>query len=284
MSKQKMWFGNRNRMQWVNCPVVGAAYAADGRSISAGFLSGGRHHRQTFTAAKRFSLTWSGASSDDVRAITDYVDGVYGPGNIYWADPFTMRKNVAPQSLATPALAGYDATPLVYEYEPQVVATSANPNGYPFQSAVYTLAGTETVQRYYFPIPPGHTAWVGVHGSATGTAAITVEETIGTLGGATAQPALLTVGDATRVNHSVDYAEGAVDGIEVYLDGAGTITLSGIIVQILPTGETPETGGFISGQGHSGCSFDGYPTKDMYSAFFDVQGLTAELVEVGQWQ
>lgn len=63
----------------------------------------------------------------------------------------------------------------------------------------------------------------------------------------------------------------------------GVITLSGIIVQCLPIGETPELGGFISGQGHSGCQFAGKPTQSAYSAALDKVGVSAKLVETGAW-
>lgn len=46
---------------------------------------------------------------------------------------------------------------------------------------------------------------------------------------------------------------------------------------------TPTTGGYISGQGHSGCKFAEQPKLQNYSSAMDKVALTATLVEVGAW-
>lgn len=45
----------------------------------------------------------------------------------------------------------------------------------------------------------------------------------------------------------------------------------------------PSIGGFISGQGHSGCKFAEQPKLQNYSSAMDKSALTAKLVEVGAW-
>jgi hypothetical protein len=288
MTSMKMWFGNRKHMQWIQCPEAGANYTSEGTAATARFLDGGAFHRQTFNAAKTWSLSWALTSRDNVRAITDYVDGVHGDGPIYWSDPFVMDRNIAPQSLATPALAGYDAVSLMYSAEPELVATSANSLGYPAESAVYSTVTNLQERPFYFPIPPGYTAWVGVHGSVDGgSSGIQVNKAFGpsTDTGTSIIPDVLSVLDETRVNYSVDHLPGFVDGIELSLTVAAgeSVTLSGIIVQVLPTGVLPEPGGFISGQGASGCVFNGWPEKEMYSAVMDYVGLRADFIETEQW-
>ena len=67
------------------------------------------------------------------------------------------------------------------------------------------------------------------------------------------------------------------------LGGAGTVTLSGIMVQVLETGVTPATGGFISGQGNSGLQFVSQPAYTPYSSALDKVGVVAELTESYGW-
>lgn len=288
MTDKKMWFGNRNYMQFIQCPEAGANYTSEGTASTARFLDGGAFHRQTFNAAKTWSLSWALTSRDNVRAITDYVEGVHGEGYIYWVDPFVMDRNAAPQALATPALAGYDGPSLMYSAEPELAETSANSLGYPKESAVYSTVTNVQERPYYFPVPPGYTAWIGVHGSTTDEASgiqlntaygPATETSVGTI------LTMLDVLDETRVNHAVTHVPGVIDGFELSLvvTAGASVTLSGVIVQILRDGVTPEPGGFISGQGASGCVFNGWPEKEMYSAIMDYVGLRAEFIETEQW-
>lgn len=285
MSDKKMWFGNRNYMQWIPCPQVGASYGSGGSSQAGGYLHGGAFRRQTLNAAKTRRLTWTLNGRDAIRPITDYVEGVYGEGAIYWLDPFDMDKNVLPQSVATPSLGGYDAVTLNGSIvRPQLVGTSSNSLGYPTESALYTLnAATDTPYRQWIPIPPGYTAWIGAHGiSGSGGAVYARTTNSATAGGSSTALTMLPVTSTTRVNHSFP-ASASVSGLEVWIGGTGTVTLSGIIVQVLKTGDTPEAGGFISGQGHSGMSYDGWPEQNNYSAALDLIGLTADFIETEQW-
>lgn len=66
--------------------------------------------------------------------------------------------------------------------------------------------------------------------------------------------------------------------------GVGTLTLAGLVAQVLPNGEPPPTGSFKSGRGHSGCRFAGMPTVTGYSAVLDKVSVSATLVETGSWE
>ena len=286
MSDQTMWFGNRNYMQWIPCPQVGAAYGSIGSGNGGQYLHGGSFRRQTLNTTKGRSLTWSLNARDAIRPITDYVEGVYGRGAIYWLDPFDMDKNVLAQSFATPPPGGYDGIVLNGgDLRPQLVVTTPNPYGYPAESAVYTLnAATDKPYRHWVPIPPGYTAWVGANGVAGTGGTVYARTTNGPVAaGANVALTMLSVTSATRVNASFP-SSSTVSGIEVWIGGTGTVTLSGLIVQVLPAGTTPATGAFISGQGHSGMSFDGYPEKEAYSAALDLVGLSANFTETEQWR
>lgn len=278
-----MYFGNRNYMQWVKCPEAGATYDSQGSSQSAGYLNGGAFRRNSLSAAKRFNMSWALTSRDNIRSITDYAEGVYGPGAIYWGDPFTMDKNMLTQSFATPSLGGYDGVILDGTDErPELVPTSANTLGYPVESAQYLTGQASAPLKHWIPVPAGHTAWIGAHGDPTSTGGLRVQPTArdAEVGAATIIP-VTSVESTQRVTHSFLGTEQG--GIEVSL-AEGSTTLAGVIVQVLKNGVQPETGGFISGQGQSGCDWDELPSKNAYSAAMDLVGVSASFIETEQWR
>lgn len=286
MSDNRMWFGNRNYMQWIACPEAGADYGLVGSQQSSEYLNGGSFQRNSMNKTKTHNLTWALHDRDSVRSVTDYAEGVFGKGAIYWGDPFTMDKNMLTQSFATPSLGGYDAPVLSgSEVRPQLIATPFNVLGYPTESAIYALnATTDVPLKHWIPIPPGYTAWIGVHGQAGTGGKVLVTPTKGYVATATAiEATILGVTDTTRVIDTVDW-DANTNGVELSLGGTGTITLSGIMVQVLPTGRTPAVGGYISGQGHSGCDWSTLPAREMYSAAMDLVGLSASFVETEQWK
>lgn len=281
----KMWFGNRRYMQWVPCPQVGADYSSIGSLQSMDYLNGGAFRRRSVSAAKKRRLSWTTTKRDSIRAITDFADGIYGDGPIYWVDPFTMDKNVLSTSFAAPALAGSDGVSLVRGKRPSIVPTTGVLNGYPIDSAVYTIAAGQEFRKEFIPIPPGHTAWVGAHGDPLSTAGISVNYVLNGASQAAIDTVSITACDAPRFSQS--YPASAFAGIELSLGGAvgQAATIAGIMVQVLPDGVTPEqVGPFISGQGMSGAAWEELPQLSAYSAALDMVGLTATFTEVEQWQ
>lgn len=281
MSDRKMYFGNRYYMQWIACPETGSEGQGRGFQVSGQYLNGGAFNRQTFNAAKTRTLSWALNARDVIRPVTDYVEGVYGEGAIYWLDPFDADKNMLAQSFATPALGAYDAIVLNgSKVRPQVVPTGANAYGYPKESAVYQLGPNDTPFKHWIPVPAGYTAWVGIHGDASSTVGLTVRTK-----SSTTNVPVLPVSTSQRFNASFPITQ-EQDGVELSLESAtnATLIVAGIMVQVLPTGQMPETGGFISGQGHAGMDFDGYPTLNRYSAALDLVSLSARFVETEQWK
>lgn len=138
----------------------------------------------------------------------------------------------------------------------------------------------------YIPIPPGKTLWLGVHGVDNG-AAVTVTPYNGMAAYAAETMQMLGIDTDTRVNASWSRADGYT-GVEVSLalSGSaqtGSATLYGMIGQILDDGVTPFPGGFISGQGNSGCEFEGIPSLTPYLNG-RLWGMSAKLTEVGSWR
>lgn len=277
MNKNRMYFGNRYYMQWIAAPEAGSDRSGQGAQYSGQYLHGGAFNRRTFNTAKRRSLSWALNGRDVLRPITDYAEGVYGEGAIYWLDPFDADQNMLAQSFATPSLGARDAIVLTGTERPTLVPTGSNPYGYPKESAVYQLGSTETSFKHWIPVPAGYTAWIGMHGDTTSTGALTVR----TRSDVTTVE-MMPVNTPQRFNTSIPITQDQ-DGVELSLEGSGQVIVAGIMVQVLPTGIMPETGGFISGQGHAGMSYDGWPTTNAYSAAMNLVGVTANFIETEQW-
>ena len=281
MSNLDMWFGTKGYMQWVPCPLVDSDMSAIGWQSQAQYLNGGARVRRSNTAHKEYNLAWGLQARDNIRLITDYADGVYGNDLIYFLDPFAMDKNVLPSYWAAPMLGGYDAPMLTGSTRPSLTTTSANSFMHPSQTATYTVNTSDEKLSLYVPIPSGYTFWLGVKGSATSTAALTVTGDL--LAGGTDSTAATLSATLDNVRVAQSWSSATYSGVTLALSGSGTISLASLCGQVLETGVTPATGNFISGQGNSGCAFAEYPKLQNYSSALDKVGLTARLVEVGAW-
>ena len=176
---------------------------------------------------------------------------------------------------------GYDGLPLNGDARGTLFPTSANSLNLPVESIEYTVS-IGTSRSIWVPIPMGYTAWVGAYGAdGTGGTLVATPTIVGGSEGPADTLTLLDVSDDSRFNES--YSSEFYNGVELRMGGSGTVLLTAMMVQVLPTGTTPETGPFISGQGNSGCSFATQPTYTPYSAAFDRVGVVAELVETGGW-
>jgi hypothetical protein len=277
-TSKKMYIATRYRGGWIPAPSINADFSEVGWGGRMEYINGGVGIQRSKPAHKEYTLVWNPDKRDYLRDVTDIASGLWGPGLIYPLDPMAMDKNLLPQFMASPVMAAYGAPLLVGDLYPILVDTAANSLKYPVQSADY---GSGTVrQRVYIPIPPGYTAWVGVHGNTPGL------PTLGVLpftGPTTTSPVvnISTQSVTTITRFSNSFSGDIYRGIEVYaLSGA---FYAGAMVQVLKTGAIPGTGDFISGQGHSGCEFETTPQQTAYSAPLDRVGVTAKLVEVGAW-
>lgn len=278
-----MWFGTRAHMVEVEDPQINPSYDTVAWGETTQYLNGGLGVSSSVAAHQEFYLNWGMMSRADVRKVTDFADGVYGTGLIYWLDPVAADQNVLPQQWATPSIGAYDGVPLAGDIRPTVSTNSDLTQGYPSELTTYTLTTFDALRSVYVPIPPGYSAWVGVHGAADAAGFVKVTPFTGAVAGAKVNPVILTTVSTTRVNTEITGT-----GLELSLDNTtgGTFTLAGMIVQVLPTGDVPATGGFISGQGHSGCRFMGRPTRVPYTVdgSLDLVAMTAKLGEVGEWE
>lgn len=289
--KNAMWFGNRNYMQWIVPPQINYDSSRAGKVYNAQYTNGGAFVRRSATGARHYNFSWNLKHRDEIRPIMDYADGVYGLDNdhaIYFIDPFAADKNVLPQYWAVPALGAEDAPQLQGlgdEQRPMVTATGTNTLGLPTYSATYRIDNNQQNPPLYIPIPPNTTLWVGVYGTATGNGAVNLIPATGPTTYGTAQKVpMLPVTSAALFSAHLN--GNTYPGAFLQLNGStgDSVSLTGVIAQIHPTGFTPGPGRFISGQGHSGCQFNDNPVLTNYSAAIDRVGLSVDLIETEGWR
>jgi hypothetical protein len=276
-----MYIGTRERGVWVPAPKISNyENSAVGWQTRQDFLNGGVRVRRSIASHRKYSFTWDYISRENARKITDLYGGLSGTGPIYFLDPFAIDQNLAPAHWAAPMQGAYDAPLLIKGAKPTLSDTSAVNNlGYPLKTATYPSSSGEK-RKLFVPLPDGFTLWAGVHGPVTGgtvtAAPVLTGNSVGTAVGLTA----LGTDSTTRVNTSWAQSSG-YSGVEFSVQDA--VSYTGLIIQVLPTGATPATGGFISGQGHSGSDFTSTPHQEPYSAARDYVGVTVELEETNDW-
>lgn len=279
MTKKRMYFGTRERMTWIPTPAINAGISKSRWSSEGVFTNGGAFVQRSGSAHMKYVFSWNLASHEDIFPIVDYDDGVYGGGLLYFLDPFAARVNVLPQFWAAPRLQADDAPTLVKNADPTLVATADNDHAYPTQSVVYELKSDSEFRTLWIPIPDGYTFHFGVHGSATGTAAITVQPD----DGAVTEVTPMAVTTSSLTNTTVT----GPGGVTISADGVGFLTLAGLVARVLPSSEPAPTGSFMGGRGHSGCRFSGDGiTVTGYSspAALDKVGASGTLIETGAWE
>lgn len=284
MPDNLMYFGTKDRMQWVKAPAPGAGFAATAYSAGLSYLNGGASQRNSVNAHMEYALSWSSITADEIAQIEDYAFGLYGDDLIRWLDPTAAERNVFNRAWAAPKITAEDGIPLIGTATPALVTVGDMSLGYPLQGAQYAITSGMAARKFYCPIPLGYTAWIGCHGLANARG-LSVQPLIGrTASGAVVPVATTAVNNSTRFTASVSNT-GTVNGIDISVDNTATysLTLAGLMLQVLPTGVTPGLGGFISGRGNSGCQFDGKPTTQVYSVPYDAISMSAKLIEVGDW-
>lgn len=313
---QGMYFGTPKNMQWIPAPDINMEATKSGWKSSTEFLNGGVSLRRSNSAHKRYNFSWHVNDQDKLQTILDYADGVFGYAPFYFLDPFAMNRNLLNQQWAFPASAGADALPLIGDARPVITDTVSNSYGYPAQTAVYTdFSGTS--RSIYIPIPPGYTAYVGVHGNSSGAAGVNIRSySVGSDGFQTSTATMISVDTAQRFGNQT-FSGDTVRGIELSIKSGvtGTLSLTGIMVQVLkaPVSTTSSTGfdtgaygaggfggltvsttpipelvgNYISGRGHGGVDFAEQPKLSQYSAALrggaGMIGVSADLWETNPW-
>lgn len=286
-----MYMATEKYGAWVECPRINMQAGKVGWETVTKFLNGGNYVRRSTAAAKEYEMEWGLRTRDQLRPVLDFADGLYGD-DVYFCDPFAMDKNVLPSYWATPFMNAIDG-PLVSmngtvadTFDPQTLRPNlvdiVPQNGYPTRAG-----GIEGAHSIFIPVPMGYRFDFGYHDDVNLGGQISVQEvSSGVPVGPAFVPTTLAVGSSTRFNLSIDFST-ANRGVRISTSptlAPHALRYTGMMAQIVPIGKTASTGGFISGQGHSGLQFATQPTYYEYSAALDKVQASAKLVEVGAWR
>lgn len=307
---RSMYFGTKRKMRWVKVDAPGRAQTTNGFSERLDFTNGGVAIRESVNGHQEYTLTWNSMTREQARQVTDYAYGIYGSDPIYFVDPIAADQNLLNPAWSAPGITAKDGVPLAGNKRPKIVYNSDMSLDYPYEMARYDLKSADKSRSFYIPIPPGHTAVIGVHGDILSTLGVKVQPTMaGIVSGAATIVPVSPVSTRERFSHAFASA-GEQSGIEISLQvGNGYSAIAGMMVQVLPSGivptdgvgygiggygedpygggvAIPSLGGFILGQGASGCTFEGKPRAVPYHLTnrHDRVGLAIKLTETEDWE
>jgi hypothetical protein len=276
---QTAYFGNTSYAAFVKAPLSGMSANPTGYSSKIDFLNGGSSVRRSNRTHREFNMSWQGQlngtdSTQDLQIVKDFYDGIYGVAPFYWIDPFAMSSNVLPPHWAAPMLDELDWPSISASITPTYISNTYS-NGYPIKGAIYQVpAAYADTRKLTILIPPTHTLNFGWHAQAAGLSASTtagIRITPYNLSGAAqtdVNPASLLAGGTTRTNQT--FAGSSYSRVEIFLaNGSASsvaVRIVAMIAQLLPTGTSVATGGFISGRGTGKLEFAGPPTINYISS------------------
>lgn len=289
-----VWMGVRGAERWFRAPAPRTSFQPTGWSAMSQGRNGRAVGRRSRATHMEYDLAWNSVSTDDARVLTDMFYGVDATNLdelIHWLDPM-VKKNVLPVHWSFPGLSVTDGPIIGSVQRPTAVVTAANSKNLPKVSARFTGNGIPG-PMCYIPIPPGYAAHVGVH-YATAAAANSVVVAHSLNGSISAGPSAIILpgigpSDATRFT-TVIPRTGNMTGIGLRIQPGtsvnGTVlpndgAIAGMMVEVLPVGQSPVGQGWVSGEGNSGCRMFEPPTKTPISAYRDRVSVGARLIEVG---
>lgn len=281
----RMWFGTEQKMGWIETPQTGADVSSIGQSANAVLESGGGTVRNSWDSHKVYQFSWgTGATPNMVSLLQSYRNGSYGRGLLYFHDPMFYSTNLLPKRWADPSMAvNFEAEPLIPDVWPTAVPVVSTSNNYPVNAASYTVPSSYSSQtngtEHFIPIPTGMTLVLGAVYSGGG------EVYARTNSGITPLPAL-GISDPQVANQSYSDVPWVRIGVRNLGPSATTLTVVGMTARLAsqPTADLM-IGPWMSGEGHSGCRFQGNPTVINYNGVNGGQiGLSAILQEVGAWE
>lgn len=291
----QVYFGNDRFQTWIVAPRTGMTASSSGYSAVTELLNGRTFVKRSFGASRKFGASWTGpmnsaSTSSSLQTVKDFADGFYGSGKCFWLDPYAMAQNVMPTHWAAPALAEFD-WPAISSTIVPTFSTLAPANGFPEKIASYSLPGSHSdARKITIIIPPTYTLHFGWHATVAGRTASTaagiriVSYSLGGVPNSPVNPASLLTGGTTRTNQT--FAGSSISRVEIYLANGSastsSVSLSGMIAQVLPNGTSVASGGFIDGKGTTALHFSSPIDIEYYSSNINEGqiGLSASFVEV----
>ncbi len=270
----KVYFGNATKQGWIKAPLSGMKAGSQGWITETQLLSGRLHAKASNASHRRFEASWVGDMNDtdleqSLSTIRDYASGLYGRGPFYFLDPFASNQNVMPEHWAAPMLTEND-WPAISDLTASYVDSTVLTNNYPIRYAEYDMpAAYESTKVLTLIIPQGYRLHFGWHGPAaspsSGVRILRYKRSDG-LADVALDPTRINVGGSTRTNTVIN--GDTYSRVEIFLasTAGGTVQISAMIAQILPTALTVESGGFVSGRGTTGLVFSQKPQIDYYSS------------------
>lgn len=280
-----MWFGTEEKMGWIENPQTGADVSSLSQSANGILENGGGTVRNSWDSHKVFQFSWgTGASPALVSLLQGYRNGSYGRGLLYFYDPMFYQTNLLPKRWADPSMAvNIEAEPIVPDVTPVGVPQVSTSNNYPIVGASYTLPAGYSSQtnssELFLPIPPGFTLVLGASYSGGG------DVYARTNAGVTVLPRL-GLSDQQVASTSFTGVPWVRLGVRNTGSSASAITIVGMTARLAsqPTSDIL-AGPWMSGEGHSGCRFQGNPSVINYNGVAGGQiGLSAVFQEVGAWE
>lgn len=291
----QVYFGTGSYQTWLDAPQTGMTAGSNSSVDQYQFLNGRSYVKRSTGSSRAFSMNWLGSINgttvqSSLQTVKSFADGLYGTGPFYWLDPFAMSSNLMPPHWAAPMLGQTDWPDLVSNIVP-TFTTNAYANDFPMKYATYALTGSYVGDRKVtIIIPATHTLNFGWHSTvggnmATTTAGVRMNLYNRSTGAVTASnPPSLLAGGTTRTNATVDGA--TYSKVEIFLANgsasAASVNVVAMIAQVLLTGTSVATGGFLAGAGTTGIEFTTSPTIEYYSSAINngQVGMSASFVEV----
>lgn len=167
----RIWFGTRENMRWIQAPLSGMESSPEAKSTSDVLLNGSGHVRKSLGSHKVYEMGWSDSETPNfAQVIQAYASGSYGRGKIYFQDPLAFGVNVLPAIWSNPAMAYRgESKGILPELTCKVTPTPPNQYDLPVLSAIYDLpANTNSTEAnfswrnaVFVPIPEGHAMFIG---------------------------------------------------------------------------------------------------------------------------
>lgn len=271
---KKIWFGNAEKMMWVNCPSTNIRRGRAKWEETGAYLNGGAYGVSSPYSHRKYSIDWNLMESAEASKIMAFYEGVYGQSAIQFVDPFAAKSNILPLHWSVPRLCAGGEAPTLGVTGANVVESTTTYNTItdtPTRSGTFSLPVFASGKTVQVPVPPGYALHFGYSASTTcvqvngtsvapSTSALHTH-TVNNLGGATGIMVTLRVGLAT----------------------AGTATINRMSAVLSKSATPPLTTVFTQGEGNTGLRFTGEPNRTGYSSALDLESVSAEFVEVGAW-